>query len=116
MKWPVLLLVASAALAQEPKFETRAHEVVVPVAVTTKGGKPVESLTASDFVVLNDGSHKQYACSSAILILNLSMLSSFCKLAVPAMQSWPKSGRLPRLSALTLRMIWGQVRRVWRRW
>ncbi len=55
MKWAVLLLVAAAAWAQNPRFETKAHEVVVPVSVMTKAGKPVEDLAASDFLVLNDG-------------------------------------------------------------
>ena len=55
VKWPVLVLLAGAAWSQEPKFATRAREVVVPVSVITKGGKPVESLSAEDFVVLNDG-------------------------------------------------------------
>jgi VWFA-related protein len=55
MKWAIVLLVPAAAWAQEPRFQTRAHEVVVPVSVLTKGGKPVESLAANDFLVLNDG-------------------------------------------------------------
>ena len=55
MKWAVLTLFAVAAWAQEPRFQTQAREVVVPVSVLTKGGKPVENLTAGDFLVLNDG-------------------------------------------------------------
>ena len=55
MRWGALLLFAGASLAQEPRFQTRAHEVVVPVSVTTKRGKPAENLAANDFVVLNDG-------------------------------------------------------------
>ncbi len=55
MKWAVVPLFAAAAWAQEPRFQTQAHEVVVPVSVLTKGGKPVENLSASDFLVLNDG-------------------------------------------------------------
>jgi Ca-activated chloride channel family protein len=55
VKWAVLLLTASAALAQEPRFQTRAHEVLVPVSVMTKNSHPVENLAASDFLVLNDG-------------------------------------------------------------
>lgn len=51
----MLLLIAVTAWAQEPRFQTRAHEVVVPVSVMTKGGKLVEDLSANDFVVLNDG-------------------------------------------------------------
>ena len=55
MKWAVLLLTASAAWTQEPRFQTRAHEVLVPVSVVAKGGKPVENLVANDFLVLSDG-------------------------------------------------------------
>ncbi|MDQ2948105.1 MAG: VWA domain-containing protein [Acidobacteriota bacterium] len=55
MRWAVLLLVTTAAWPQEPQFRTRAHEVVVPVSVMTKTGKPVENLAANDFLVLNDG-------------------------------------------------------------
>lgn len=51
-----LLLLAGAAWAQQNQpFRTRAHEVVVPVSVTTRRGMAVESLTAADFSVLNDG-------------------------------------------------------------
>jgi Ca-activated chloride channel family protein len=57
MQWLTLLLVtAVAAWAQQNQpFRTKAHEVVVPVTVTTRHGKAVESLTAADFSVLNDG-------------------------------------------------------------
>lgn len=55
MKWAVLFLVATAMWAQEPRFQTRVHEVVVPVSVMTKTGEPVENLAANDFLVLNDG-------------------------------------------------------------
>ena len=55
MRLGVFLLFTAAAWAQEPRFETRAREVLVPVSVMTKTGKPVESLSADDFVVLNDG-------------------------------------------------------------
>jgi VWFA-related protein len=55
MRWAVLLLFTPAVWAQEPRFQTHAREVVVPVAVVTKNGKPVENLTANDFLVLNDG-------------------------------------------------------------
>lgn len=55
MKWAVLLVFGAAACAQEPRFATRAHEVVVPVSVVTKSGKPLDDLQASDFIVLNDG-------------------------------------------------------------
>ncbi len=55
MKWMFLLFAATAAWAQEPQFQTRAHEVVVPVSVITRRGQPVENLTAADFTVLNDG-------------------------------------------------------------
>jgi VWFA-related protein len=50
------LATVSAAVAQhDPQFRTHSHEVVVPVSVTTKGGRPVESLDAADFLVRNDG-------------------------------------------------------------
>jgi VWFA-related protein len=55
MKPAILLLIATAASAQEPRFRTRAREVVVPVSVVTKRSKPVGNLAAKDFVVLNDG-------------------------------------------------------------
>ena len=41
-------------MAQEPRFTTRAHEVVAPASVL-KAGKPVENLAAEDFMVRNDG-------------------------------------------------------------
>ncbi len=55
MKRAVLFLLAAAAWAQETRFHTRVHEVVVPVSVMTKNSKPVENLSANDFVVLSDG-------------------------------------------------------------
>jgi VWFA-related protein len=55
MKWALLFFAAAAACAQEPQFQTHAREVLVPVSVLTKTGKPVESLAASDFLVLSDG-------------------------------------------------------------
>ncbi len=51
----IMLSLAAAAWAQEPQFRARVHEVVVPVSVMTQTGKPVETLVASDFLVLNDG-------------------------------------------------------------
>lgn len=56
MKWEMLLLlIAASARAQNPQFQTRANEVLVPVSVTAKSGKPVEGLTVQDFVVADDG-------------------------------------------------------------
>ena len=56
VKWlSVFVLFAAPAWAQEPRFHTQAHEVLVPTAVMTKGSKPVENLAATDFLVLNDG-------------------------------------------------------------
>lgn len=55
MRCAVFLALVGAIGAQEPRFHTKAHEVVVPVSVLTKAGKPVENLSANDFVVLNDG-------------------------------------------------------------
>jgi VWFA-related protein len=55
MQRGVLLLLATAVWAQEPQFGTRVNEVIVPVSVMTKSGKPVENLAAKDFSVLNDG-------------------------------------------------------------
>jgi Ca-activated chloride channel homolog len=55
MKGGLVLLFTAAVWAQEPTFKTRAREVVVPVSVMTKTGKPVEDLHVEDFQVLNDG-------------------------------------------------------------
>jgi Ca-activated chloride channel homolog len=55
MKWSALLLAATLGLAQDSQFRTRAREVVVPVSVLTKAGKPMENLDVNDFLVLNDG-------------------------------------------------------------
>lgn len=56
MRWSTLLLAIAMARAQDNQpFRTRAHEVVVPVSVTTTHGKPIDDLTASDFSVLSDG-------------------------------------------------------------
>lgn len=48
-------MLATALWAQGPQFGTRVNEVMVPVSVMTKSGRPVENLTAEDFLVLNDG-------------------------------------------------------------
>ncbi len=60
MKWGMLLLlIAASGRAQNPRFETHTNEVLIPVSVSTKSGKPVEDLTAQDFVVTDDGTpHK----------------------------------------------------------
>jgi Ca-activated chloride channel family protein len=55
VKPAVFLFLGAAVWAQQPRFHTRVHEVVIPVSVTAKAGKPVENLTASDFIVLSDG-------------------------------------------------------------
>lgn len=55
MKWSAILLLAAGAWAQEPRFSTHAREVVVPVSVTNKDGKPVAGLEAGDFELLSDG-------------------------------------------------------------
>ena len=55
MKLAVGLALFSAALAQEPTIRTNVPLVVASVAVTDKSGRPIEGLTASDFVVLDDG-------------------------------------------------------------
>ena len=55
MRWGPILLFAAALPAQEPTFKTRAHEVIVPVSVMKKTGRPVEGLHAGDFEVFNDG-------------------------------------------------------------
>lgn len=55
MKWALVLAVIATAWAQEPRFQTKAHEVLVPVSVVTKSGKPLENLAGNDFIVLNDG-------------------------------------------------------------
>lgn len=51
----ILLLFAVSAFGQNAQFHTRAREVVIPVSVLTNSQKPVEGLTADDFVVLSDG-------------------------------------------------------------
>lgn len=43
------------ALPQQPQFQGRSNEVLVPVSVVTKDGKPVDHLRAEDFVVLSGG-------------------------------------------------------------
>jgi VWFA-related protein len=51
----VLAIVGVAVQAQSPPtFQTRSHEVLVPVSVTGERGKLVEDLQADDFVVLSD--------------------------------------------------------------
>ena len=55
----VLLLITAVGWGQEPRFGARTNEVLVPVSVTTKAGRPVENLTAADFTVLNDGIPQQ---------------------------------------------------------
>lgn len=55
MKGWLCLLFIGTVLGQEPTFKSRTREVIIPVSVMTKAGKPVEDLNASDFVVLNDG-------------------------------------------------------------
>lgn len=55
MKGALILLLTAAVWAQEPTFKTRAHEVIVPVSVMTKTGRPVEDLHEGDFQVFSDG-------------------------------------------------------------
>lgn len=55
MKAGVALLCTAVACSQQPTFKARIREVIVPVSVMTKFGKPVDDLQADDFVVLNDG-------------------------------------------------------------
>jgi VWFA-related protein len=70
MRWGLLLLlIAVSGSAQNPRFETRTDEVLVPVSVTTKSGKPVENLAAQDFVVTDDGTPQRvrlFASSDAM--------------------------------------------------
>ena len=55
MRWGVMLL-ALGLLAQGPvKITVNTQLVVETVSVTDKSGKPIEGLTAKDFVVTEDG-------------------------------------------------------------
>ena len=51
----MIFLLTATVWPQEPTFRTRTREVIVPVSVVTKSGKPVETLTENDFQLLNDG-------------------------------------------------------------
>lgn len=50
---PAFLVAQSPS--QPPSFQAKANEVVVPVSVLNKSGKPVEDLTDGDFELLDNG-------------------------------------------------------------
>lgn len=49
------MLLGEVMQAQDPSFKTKTREVIVPVSVLTKAGKPVEGLAEEDFKLLDDG-------------------------------------------------------------
>jgi VWFA-related protein len=56
MRWGTAILLALGLLAQGPvKITVNTQLVVETVSVTDKSGKPIEGLTAKDFVVTEDG-------------------------------------------------------------
>jgi VWFA-related protein len=55
MKCAVAVLSALLVAAQEPRFESQSHLVLVPVSVTDGKGRPVDGLEPADFVVLDNG-------------------------------------------------------------
>jgi VWFA-related protein len=58
-------LLSVASPAQEPTFRTSAPVVLVPVTVTDRKGKFVETLKSEDFVLLSDGKEKAFHMDSA---------------------------------------------------
>ncbi len=48
-------ILASMALAQQPTIKTNVPLVMVPASVSDNKGHPIEGLTASDFVVVDEG-------------------------------------------------------------
>ena len=55
MKYSLVLALAASLGGQFPRFDVQSRLVSAPVTVTDKAGHPVDSLTASDFLVLDNG-------------------------------------------------------------
>ena len=60
MRWTFALVLLLAAQAQ-PTFRSGVHLIVQPVSVKDKAGKPIQGLTAKDFVVTEDGRPQEIA-------------------------------------------------------
>jgi hypothetical protein len=69
MKTGMVLLFTAAVSAQSPTFKTRVHEVIVPVSVMTKTGKPIQDLHTDISKFSMTGNHNRFEWCRVILAL-----------------------------------------------